>query len=433
MKTFKALILFITAIHFCYAQEKSEGLPKLSTVEKVYGLSKIWSEVRYNFVGIEDLPFDLDSLYSKTIEDVINAEDVFQYYNVLSRFCAQMNDGHTYITYPSHIRKTKLTYPPLRTDFVEEKVVITKVYNDSLRKIGITEGLEVLEINGIDVMMYGKKKIEPYASASTKQGLIERIYHFNLLKGDIDEVIELTFRDIKGNTFRHKISRRLPEKKPQKKAVEFHLINDDIGLLTVNKFSSDDFWHKFDSIYSDILETDALIIDVRSNLGGNSQQGYYILRHLTTSSIQTTKWITRESTSIYNVYGLNSFWQMKSPDIIPPIDNKQLYDKPIAVLINANTLSAAEDFCAVFDYMDRGILIGSKTGGTTGQPMFIELPGGGKAKICIRKDMYPDGTEYVGKGVIPDIEIQKTIESVLNKEDLVLKKAASILVSETIE
>lgn len=57
----------------------------------------------------------------------------------------------------------------------------------------------------------------------------------------------------------------------------------------------------------------------------------------------------------------------------------------------------------------------------------IKLPGGGSARICTKKDSYPDGREFVGFGIKPDIEIKETIESVLMDQDIVLDAALNYL------
>ncbi len=36
------------------------------------------------------------------------------------------------------------------------------------------------------------------------------------------------------------------------------------------------------------------------------------------------------------------------------------------------------------------------------------VPGGGGAAICTKWDTYPDGREFVGVGVIPDVEVYPT-------------------------
>ena len=95
----------------------------------------------------------------------------------------------------------------------------------------------------------------------------------------------------------------------------------------------------------------------------------------------------------------------------------------MAVLISERTFSAAEDFAVAFDAMDRGILVGTPTGGSTGQPLVMELPGGGILAVCTKRDQYPDGKEFIGIGVKPDIVIGPSIEDIKKGRDPALEKA----------
>jgi hypothetical protein len=99
------------------------------------------------------------------------------------------------------------------------------------------------------------------------------------------------------------------------------------------------------------------------------------------------------------------------------------FQGPVAMLIDARTFSAAEDTAAVFQLMRRGVIVGSASGGSTGQPWSLELPGGGKARICVKRDSFPDGTTFVGTGIIPDIEVPLTIEDVRAGRDAALERA----------
>lgn len=100
-----------------------------------------------------------------------------------------------------------------------------------------------------------------------------------------------------------------------------------------------------------------------------------------------------------------------------------VFQGPVAMLVDARTFSAAEDTAAVFKLMQRGIVIGSASGGSTGQPWLFDLPGGGTARICVKRDSYPDGTTFVGTGVVPDIEVPLTIKDVREGRDAVLERA----------
>ena len=81
-----------------------------------------------------------------------------------------------------------------------------------------------------------------------------------------------------------------------------------------------------------------------------------------------------------------------------------IYDGPVEILISRNTMSAAEDFTAMFKCNHRGVLIGEPTYGSTGTPCMIPLRCGGRAQVVSVGYRLLDGTEFIGKGIMPDIE-----------------------------
>jgi C-terminal processing protease CtpA/Prc len=91
------------------------------------------------------------------------------------------------------------------------------------------------------------------------------------------------------------------------------------------------------------------------------------------------------------------------------------------------TYSAAEDFVAAFDAMHRGITVGETTGGSTGQPLFFHLPGGGSARICAKNDRAGDGTVFEGVGLVPTIPVSLTLANVRSGADVVMDRAATAL------
>ena len=116
----------------------------------------------------------------------------------------------------------------------------------------------------------------------------------------------------------------------------------------------------------------------------------------------------------------------EAPEVFQP-DPQRQYKKPVLVLISAATYSAAEDFVVAFDSMQRGTLVGEATGGSTGQPLFIKLPGGGRARICTKQDTYPDGRVFVGVGVQPQHIVKQTVDGVRAGRDEVLEAALATL------
>ena len=71
-------------------------LPELYTqAEKAAALSTLWSEIKYNFVFIDRLDFDIDSLYNDCMEKALDTKNDVEFFRLLKRFMAHFNDGHT--------------------------------------------------------------------------------------------------------------------------------------------------------------------------------------------------------------------------------------------------------------------------------------------------------------------------------------------------
>lgn len=146
-----------------------------------------------------------------------------------------------------------------------------------------------------------------------------------------------------------------------------------------------------------------MIIDLRYNGGGEGSYAIEILRTLTNKNFD----LSLGKTLRYESRTAGTSWFEQSMGSVVP-NKKKNYDKPVVLLIGPRTFSAAEDFAVTFDYMKRGKMIGQPTGGSTGQPLSFGLPGGGSARVCAKKDTYPDGKEFVGIGIIPDIIVDKS-------------------------
>jgi carboxyl-terminal processing protease len=118
-------------------------------------------------------------------------------------------------------------------------------------------------------------------------------------------------------------------------------------------------------------------------------------------------------------------WYTASSNQLTPFHDRKVYDKPVIILANAGTFSAAEDFCSVFKGMKRGLVFGTPTGGSTGNGVRMELiPGKSYANICSKHDTCVDGTDFVGVGIQPDKEIRETYASYFqDKYDAVLTRA----------
>jgi len=395
----------------------------LSDAEKVAGLSLLWSQAKYNFVNFALLDIDWNQTYLDYIPKVQATKSTAEYYKVLINFYAQLKDGHTNVYVPDSLAGEFYSRPPFRTELIEGRVFVVKVLSDSLLKSGVVPGLEVTKIDGEPVIDYAEKNVRPYASSSTPQDMEIREFSYQLFGGPKNKPIAFEFKDRKGKITNRTVARTGYHDVKGLKTMEFQTIGN-IGYLTINNFEDDKIVKQFDSLCTaEISKTKGLIIDIRYNGGGSGGIGFDILKRLTDKPFSDSQSKRLQYTSMPNAEPL---WENLGNDTYRPY-GKIFYDKPVIVLIGPRTFSAAEDFTVAFDYMKRGKLIGMPTGGSTGQPVPFSLPGGGSARVCGKHDSYPDGKEFVGVGIMPDITVKPTIKDIQNGKDAAKEKALEIL------
>ena len=398
----------------------------ISAAEKVAGLSKFWSEAKYNFAYFENVPnLDWDKLYLEYIPKVQNTKSTLEYYKLMLRFCAELKDGHTNIWSTSDSLNNFVSYrPPIRSKLVEGKVIITSVFSDSLEKSGIKAGMEIISIDRIPVIKYAEENVKPFQSASTTQDLLNRTYNSGLLRGNKNVPVDLELMGLDGKIFTRKLARTGYRNLKVNPTVEFKMLPNNVAYFLINEFETSDSRKKFVALFDSISKSSALILDIRLNGGGNTD--FTILSYLTDKPIKPAQNFVQKYIPTNRAWGQSVEWEQLSLSSKEP-NGKNLYSKPVILLTGPQTFSAAEDFAVAFDAMNRGKIMGEATGGSTGQPLQFTLPGGLMGRVCTKRDLYPDGKVFVGVGVQPNITIKSNIVDIKAGKDTVLEAALKYL------
>ena len=71
--------------------------------------------------------------------------------------------------------------------------------------------------------------------------------------------------------------------------------------------------------------------------------------------------------------------------------------------------------------------MGTTTAGSTGQPLIFRLPHGIVAGITTKRDMTPEGEDFVGVGLVPQLEVLDSAQSIAEGRDLQLERAVQHL------
>ncbi|MDA9774499.1 S41 family peptidase [Saprospiraceae bacterium] len=195
----------------------------------------------------------------------------------------------------------------------------------------------------------------------------------------------------------------------------------NIGYIHINAMSEADP-ESIDEALEELKDKDALILDIRNNSGGDDL-----------FSTRVAGAFADKEELIYTV-------QAKTGPEHDDFEEKRSfysnvlgdsYLKPVVVLTDRYTVSAAEIFLLHMNSFDHVTQIGDSTSGDfsdVGSGKF--LPNGWFYQYSIMKFLLPDGTSLDGVGHIPDVYVKNTLQDLENDTDKVMEKAFEYLFEE---
>jgi hypothetical protein len=433
------------------ANAQDSAVTSLTEAERLYGLSLIWKEADYNFPLFAKLPaLDWDSAYQAFLPQVLEAETTVEYYRVLTRFAALLRDGHTQVLMPPWVYQQHVfDQPKIRVTSAEGRPIVWNVEAPLASQIPL--GSEILAVDGVPVDEYLEREVYPLMrglSVRFRRSFAMAGWYVNgvgLLWGPAGSQVAVTVRTQDGDERTVTVTRDSSSRRsawvrdfPSNDPFEFRWLDDAVAYVALNTFGDRAQEERFDSIAPELHRAAGVIIDVRRNSGGsNGIPRRITARHLTSDTLMGARWRTRINNAAHRAWGrwereyepyyTGDAWNEVEPDLVIPDATVPKLQVPIVVLIGRSTGSAAEDFLVWLDGLANVTLVGEPTAGSTGQPLFIDLPGGGSARILTKHDTYPDGREFLGVGIQPDVLVERTVSDVVEERDGMLEHAIEIL------
>ena len=405
----------------------------LTLEEKIYGLSLIWKEAEYNFAFWDNLKnLNWNELYKKSLKNVIKTNDTREYYLELSKFISHLRDGHTGVYFPD-IMKEMYGNLPIQLSYVDNKHII---FNSNSHFENYVYS-EVYSINGLPIHQYIEEKIFPYIWHEKFDSAYWNInYLITIIEAGNEMTIETNNGIIKVKPLIEKIEWvkeypiNLYKKSNQifeSNTLQVSITSDNLCVIVIQTFENNNLPVQFYNILHQIKNCKGFLIDVRWNGGGNSSNADAVVQAFINGSFENSRHKIPIYKGIYKAWG-REYRIMEEETFSTKISECPLFiESPVVILENADTGSAAEDFIIAFDNINRATIVGTPSYGSTGQPLFIELPGGGSFRICTRWCLYPNGKEFINKGVIPHIFADLSLNDYKNNFDSVFEKGLNIL------
>ena len=196
------------------------------------------------------------------------------------------------------------------------------------------------------------------------------------------------------------------------KSIAYEKKENGIGYLRIKGFM-DDTAEELDKVVSEIIAdgTKGLIVDVRSNPGGNLDVAVDII----------SKFVPK---------GEVVLWERDKNNQEKPyraIGGEEFKDLPVVVLIDGGSASASEILAGALRDINSNLLIGEKTFGKGSVQSFEKLSGGSSLKMTIAKWLTPIKQSIHEVGIEPTIKVELTLDDIRNNDDKQLKRATEEL------
>ena len=373
------LIFLLTAV---FANSFSQVGNTITLSEKIYGLSRFWGDVNYNYVYLNKInPEEWSKAYLLAIDEIQQTKNDYEYYRVLQKLCAVLKDGHTQIYPPDEIQGQVMNsmFGNYRLFLmnVENKTIIVQTNKSKEKEIPV--GSEVVEVNVLSTKDYQKKYVSPYISASTRQTIEDKSAN-QLLSGLAGEQYDVAIKTPGGEIKRlHLVHSKTSEEAvnppflSNPETFSFRWLKEGIAYIALNSFEDTSVVNGFIKKWPETRTAKAIILDLRINGGGSSINArniakYFVAgdiiygpRNYSREIIPTDRAIgsfleakdtvngkpewgisAADARELYASYTGSRFHEYEyKPDTVEKVEKIKV---PVVILTGTMTASAAEDF-----------------------------------------------------------------------------------------
>jgi C-terminal processing protease CtpA/Prc len=391
------------------------GYPKKE--ERILALAKLYAVMTYFSPHQNLMKVTPEENFKQIFPQIIAAKDSLEYNLALAQFVSNLADSHGFVLSRAYTDMFFSGSFPFHLKKIDDKFIVSKIYDEKWKtEKNISIGDEILAMNDESLGSIFEKA-RKYFSSSNENGENYNVTNW-MLNGNLDETFTL---DIKSqeNT-KSVLAQRIQfgEVSQKKSAIKDTIrFFENIAYVNLAWLQQD----KIQSMFSEIKESEALIFDMR---------GYpkMIIWELSKYLIDEKKLNAYYQIPIFDCnyfmyeQGLSLLTTKQFTDGI-----EKKYTNPIVVLMDESTVSQAEYTCSVIKELTGATLIGRQTAGADGDITYIALPGNVYVTFTGMNAMNARQISEQGIGLLPDIEVEYTLEGIREERDEILEKALEYL------
>ncbi|MGE5550359.1 MAG: S41 family peptidase [Bacteroidota bacterium] len=395
------------------------GDEDISPARKAFVVSKAHESISRYFAHWDQSRLserDLDDAVASVLDAALATRCRWDFTLTMMEFVSRFNNVHTRFIDDLLYRRPALS--------VELRYVNGDWLVVSDGRHDLTKGDRVLAIDGVAMAgLFKRMSIYTQGSPQARRACFAQLVLHQLLHDEI----ELTVEDRRGLQHTVHVGRVPPGDARQARLKHRWLRPGRIAYLRLPTFQDPDLTRSAERQIGEYAQAAGLIIDVRGNAGGSTPTDLvarlmdrphrYWMDHAVLHFGQHT--------TIAGVDAILAVLGEPSPSWAAQIRPGAAdgYRGKIAILADGETMSAAEDFIVPFRISRRAVVVGERTSGSTGQPYFHRFPWNMMLAVGSIRSRFPDGAEFEGVGIEPDLHVSMSREDLYGNRDPVLDAA----------
>lgn len=369
---------------------------------------RLWNVIHY-FYAYLHLIDDWDARLPEVIEVLVNASSQTEYDLALARIMTWVPDGHSLANSAGFSDLRGRAKPPFLAMPVEGKPVVVEL-TDPTASGPIAVGDELIAIGGRPVAeRYAE--LEPYVSASTEAAKAYYITAY-LARSPQPSEASLTMRSPDGSVYETVVhSGSYSAVAPLK---PWRILPGSIGYVDLRWLEMS----QVDSMIRDIMGTRGLIIDLRTYPKSVLE---LLGRRLNTKGLSGQVAQIRIPQLMGGERGEKSYPYVIGSSTLPVFKGKTV------TLIDERAQSQSEHTGLVLEALNGTTFVGSPTVGANGHVTSMVMPGSVYIQFTGMDVRHLDGRQLQRIGILPDVEVPRTVRALSEGTDEVLERAIQIL------
>ena len=385
---------------------------------RLLALYRYWNMMQYFNPNRHLTDKNWNTVLTEYIPKFIDAKNELEYELTMVEIIGEVNDTHANLwSGNDKLQEQRGDYfPPVHVRFAENKLVVDDYFNPEMKETaGLEIGDVITEVNGKSVEDFVIENQEYYPASNQPTRL--RDMSRDILRSNSETISIIYIRDGQSATktlqlFKKEDLNYYGWYKPEKDGKSYKMLDNNIGYITLKNIKAGDV----DIIRKEFKDTKGIVVDIRNYPSAFMP---FLLGSFFTSNYSP---FVKFTNGTINNPGEFSYGKDLS---IPP--KGKFYNGKVVVLVNELSQSQAEYTAMAFRAGDNTTIVGSTTAGADGNVSRIPLPGGLSTMISGIGVYYPDGTETQRIGIVPDVEVNLTVEGIKSGIDEPLEEAIEII------